>query len=138
MKKTFSLLAIAALVAAGASMTLAQDGNPVIVEKHGNTTTETEFKPAGTANLNIKMMDDFSIVKQNDPAIAPQLATNPSLVENQDFVQKHPALQAFLDKYPDARHQLATNPGNFMAPAPGSKWASHEAAGIPRDSKPAE
>jgi len=138
MKTTFYLFVITAMIATSASITLAQDGNPVIVEKHGNMTTETEFKPAGTANLNIKMLDDFSIVKQSDPAIAPQLATNPSLVENQDFVQKHPGLQAFLDKYPDARHQLETNPGNFMPPAPGSKWASHEAAGIPRDSKPAE
>ena len=33
MKKTFSLLLIAAMVAVGASVTLAQDGNPVVVEK---------------------------------------------------------------------------------------------------------
>jgi len=138
MKHTLSLFVVAAMIATGASISCAQDGNPVIVEKHGNTTTETEFKPAGTANLNIQMLNDFSSVKQSDPAIAPQLAANPSLVGNQDFVQKHPALQAFLDKYPDARQQLATNPGNFMPPAPGSKWASHEAAGIPRDIKPAE
>jgi hypothetical protein len=132
-KKTFYVFVVAAIVASFGSPALAQDTGQVIVEKHGNTTTETEFKPAGTTNLNIQMLKDFSSVKQNDPAVAPQLASNPSLVENQDFVQKHPTLQAFLDKYPDARHELATNPGNFMPPAPGSKWASHEASGIPRD-----
>lgn len=133
MRNTLYLFAIAAMVATCASLTLAQDTGPAIIEKHGNTTTETEFKAAGTTNLNIQMLKEFSSVKQSDPAIAPQLASNPSLVENQDFLQKHPGLQAFLEKYPDARHELETNPGNFMPPAPGSKWASHEAAGIPRE-----
>lgn len=133
MRKTHYVFVIAAIVAALASPTLAQDSGPVIVEKHGDTTTEPEFKPAGTTNLNIQMMKDFSSVKQNDPELAPQLGSNPSLVENQDFVQKHPALQAFLDKYPDARQELESNPGNFLPLAPGSKSASHEAAGIPRD-----
>jgi len=121
------------MVATFTSSAIAQDTGHVTIEKHGNMTTETEFKPAGTTNLNIQMLKDFSSVKQNDTAVAPQMAANPSLVENQDFLQKHPGLQAFLDKYPDARHELETNPGNFMSPQPGSKWASHEAAGIPRD-----
>src|ERR1700736_5800501 len=116
MKHPLFLFLVAAMIPVGTAIALAQDGNPVIVEKHGNTTTETEFKPAGTANLNLQMLNDFSRVKQSDPAIAPQLAANPSLVEDQAFVQKHAALQAFLEKYPDARQQLATNPGNFMPP----------------------
>ncbi len=133
MRNTLHLLAIVAIVATFASPTLAQDTGRVVVEKHGNTTTETEFKPAGTTNLNIQMLKDFASVKQTDPAVAPQLANNPSLVENQDFVQKHPSLQAFLEKYPDARHELETNPGNFMPLAPGSTSANHEFSGIPRD-----
>jgi hypothetical protein len=133
MRNTLYFLVIATIVAAFASQTLAQTTSSVIVEKDGDTTKETEFKPAGTTNLNIQMLKDFSSVKQKDPALARQLASKPSLVENQNFLQKHPSLQAFLDKYPDARNGLATNPGNFMPPAPGSKWASHEASGIPRD-----
>jgi hypothetical protein len=132
MRNTICLV-IAALVAGFASSALAQDASHVIVEKHGNMTTETEFQPAGTSNLNMQMLKDFSDVKQTDPAIAPKLASDPSLVENREFLHGHPALQAFLDKYPDARHQLEINPGNFVPPQPGSNWASHEAAGIPRD-----
>jgi len=133
MKNSFSLLVIAAIAATCASAAFAQDSGRVIVEKHGDTTTETEFKAAGTTNLNIQMVRDFSSVKENDPAVAPQLANNPSLVESQEFVQKHPSLQAFLDKYPDARQELEANPGNFMPLAPGAKSASHEASAIPRD-----
>ena len=35
---------------------------------------------------------------------------------------------AFLEKYPDARDEITSNPGNFVTPGPGSKWNSHEAA----------
>ena len=133
MKNTSYIFAIAAMVVTISSAALAQGTGSVIIEKKGNLTTETEFKPAGTSNLDMQMLKDFSGVKQTDPAVAPELAGNPSLVENQEFLQKHPALQAFVEKYPDARHELETNPGNFVPPQPGSKWASHEAAGIPRD-----
>ena len=133
MRNTVRMLVIAAIAATFASPTFAQDTGRIVVEKNGNTTTETEFKAAGTTNLNIQMLKDFSVVKQNDSAVAAQLASNPSLVQDQGFVQKHPDLQAFLDKYPDARHELEINPGNFMPLAPGSKSASHEASGIPRD-----
>ena len=133
MRDTYYILAIAAMVATVASPTFAQDTGRAIIEKHGNMTTETEFQPAGTSNLDIQMLKDFSSVKRSDPAVAPKLASDPSLVENQGFLQKHPTLQAFLEKYPDARHEMETNPGNFVQPQPGSKWASHEAAGIPRN-----
>jgi hypothetical protein len=93
-----------------------------------------EFQPASTAHdLNKQMLRDFGTVKAADPKIANQLAKNPALVENQAYVDKHPSLQAFLDKYPDARGDIVSSPGNFMTPVAGSKWNSHEAAGIPRD-----
>jgi hypothetical protein len=133
MKNSLSLFVIAAIAVACASTAFAQDTGRTIVEKHGDTTTETEFKAAGKTNLDIQMLKDFSSVKEDDPAVAPQLAKNPALVENQAFVQKHPSLQAFLDKYPDARAELKANPGNFMPLEPGAKSASHEASGIPRD-----
>ena len=132
MKNALELFVIGALVAAFASPVLAQVTGNTIIEHSGNTTRVTEFKSAGTHNLNIPMLNDFAKVKQNDPAVAPQLAKDPRLVENRDFLQKHPSLQAFLDKYPQAQHQIETNPGNFMPPVAGSTWSTHEAAGIPR------
>jgi len=97
-------------------------------------TTEIEFQPAATANdLNVQMLRDFGTVKQNDPKVATDIARNPEVVKNGDYVAKHPALQAFVEKYPAARDEIAENPGNFVTPVAGSKWNSHEAAGIPRD-----
>jgi hypothetical protein len=98
------------------------------------TTTDIEFEPASTANdLNTQMLRDFQNVKQDDPRVGPEIARNPKVVENASFVGKHPALQAFLEKYPNARDEIVDSPGNFVTPVNGSKWNSHEAAGIPRD-----
>jgi hypothetical protein len=133
MKNALELFVIGAIVMAFASSALAQVTGNTVVEHLGNTTKVTEFKSAGTNNLDITMLKDFASVKQSDPAVAPQLAKDPRLVENRDFLQKHPSLQAFLEKYPDARNKIETNPGNFMPPVAGSTWATHEAAGIPRD-----
>ena len=97
-------------------------------------TTEIDFLPASTANdLNVQMLRDFGNVKQSDPKVATDIARNPEVVANSGYVSKHPSLHAFLEKYPDARNEIVSNPGNFVTPVAGSKWNSHEAAGIPRD-----
>jgi hypothetical protein len=97
-------------------------------------TTELEFQPASTANdINVQMLRDFTAVKNSDPSVGTEIAKNPALVQDAGFVGKHPSLQAFLEKYPDARQEIVSSPGNFVLPVAGSKWNSHEAAGIPRD-----
>ena len=97
-------------------------------------TTDIEFQPASTAHdLNKQMLRDFENVKADDRTVATDIARNPNVVANASFVAKHPALQAFLDKYPNARNEIVDSPGNFVTPVNGSKWNSHEAAGIPRD-----
>lgn len=45
---------------------------------------------------------------------ADQLRRNPSLVNNQQFVQNHPALQSYLQDHPAVREQLTQNPDAFM------------------------
>ena len=136
MKRLLSMFAAAAMTAAMAIPAMAQDStatvvtNPTVVEKHGNVTTEIEFQPAGTKDLNLEMLRAFSQVKQDDPKVASALAKKPELVENDGFVAKHPTLQAYLQKYPQARQQIEDSPGNFLTPVNGSKWATHTAAGI--------
>ena len=79
------------------------------------------------------MLRDFKSVKDGDPKIAADVARDPEVVQNSNYVGKHPALLAFLDKYPNARGEIVANPGNFVTPVAGSKWNSHEAAGLPRE-----
>jgi hypothetical protein len=130
MRRILSLFAAATIAAAFAMPALAQEAGKTIVEKHGNVTTEIQFEPAGTRDLNLEMLRSFSQVKQDDPKLATELARRPELVENDGFVAKHAALQAFLEKYPQARQQIEDSPGNFLTPVNGSRWATHTAAGI--------
>ena len=48
------------------------------------------------------------------PEIAEQLRKNPSLVDNKEFVQGHPALQEFLASHPGVREEYKENPNAFM------------------------
>jgi hypothetical protein len=45
---------------------------------------------------------------------AEQLRKNPSLVDNEEFVRNHPALQAYLHDHPELRAQLKQDPNAFM------------------------
>jgi hypothetical protein len=46
--------------------------------------------------------------------IAEQVRKDPSLLDNQDFVRDHPALQAYLQDNPGVRDQLRQDPNAFM------------------------
>jgi GrpB-like predicted nucleotidyltransferase (UPF0157 family) len=56
-------------------------------------------------------MDRFM---DSHPEIAEQLRKDPSLVNNKDFVQGHPALQEFLANHPELREEYKENPNAFM------------------------
>jgi len=48
------------------------------------------------------------------PEIAEQLRKNPTLADNKEFLQNHPALQQFLQEHPGVQQQLAQDPRIFM------------------------
>src|SRR6267154_731550 len=48
------------------------------------------------------------------PEVAEQLRKDPSLVNNQEFVERHGDLQQFLQQHPEVREELSQNPNGFM------------------------
>jgi hypothetical protein len=46
--------------------------------------------------------------------IGEQLRKDPSLVNNREFVEKHPALQTYLQEHPGVREEIKENPNAFM------------------------
>src|ERR1700747_1271692 len=46
--------------------------------------------------------------------IAEPVRKNPSLVNNQQFVQSHPALQTYLQQHPNVSAEIKENPNAFM------------------------
>jgi hypothetical protein len=88
--------------------------------QRGNTTIVFE---RSNADLNLDQLNAFSQIVSSDPGMVSKLAKNPSLVNDQSFVSKHPALQQYLDKYPNAREDIVANPGNYLTPTNGSSWS---------------
>jgi hypothetical protein len=48
------------------------------------------------------------------PEIAEQLRKNPSLVNNREFVENHPALQEYLQSHPEVREEFKEKPNAFI------------------------
>jgi hypothetical protein len=46
--------------------------------------------------------------------IAEQVRKNPSLANNQEFVENHPALKSYLQQHPGVRTEINQNPNTFM------------------------
>ncbi|HXW83539.1 MAG TPA: hypothetical protein VEJ86_03980 [Candidatus Binataceae bacterium] len=76
----------------------------------------------GNADLHLQELRDFSQIAQANPEMASAIARKPSRVSDANFVAKYPALQQFLNQYPDAREQIASNPGDFVTPVNGSSF----------------
>jgi hypothetical protein len=122
-------LSIVAVVALSCFPALAQDtpsSKVTGVIQNGNKTIVFENNSEG---LNLDQIGAFAQVKTSDPALADKLAKNPKLVNDEGFVNQHPALQQYLAKYPSAREDIAINPGNYLTPVNGSSW-SHAAPGL--------
>ena len=48
------------------------------------------------------------------PQIAKRLAKDPTLIDNQQFVENHPGLQKYLHDHPNACHEFKSHPYKFM------------------------
>ncbi len=128
MKRLAEALGAISFVALISLPAFAQSSSPQVMGtvQRGNTTIVFE---RSNEDLNLDQLNAFSQVTSSDPALASKLARNPKLVNNEAFVTKHPALQQFLEKYPNARDDIAVNPGNYLTPVSGSSW-SHAPSGM--------
>src|ERR1700721_2963952 len=80
--------------------------------------------PVQPQNQNTQSAHDSDITRQelalfdqfldSHREIAEQVRQNPSLVNNDQFVKNHPALQTFMQQHPSVREELKENPKAFM------------------------
>jgi phage-related protein len=56
----------------------------------------------------------FDNFLDSHPEVAEQLRKDPSLVNNEEFVENHPALQQYLQQHPEVREEIRQNPNGFM------------------------
>jgi phage-related protein len=65
-------------------------------------------------DANRRELANFDAFLDKHPEIVEQLRKNPTLADNREFLQNHPALQQFLQDHPGVRQQLAQDPQVFM------------------------
>src|SRR5580704_5949749 len=58
--------------------------------------------------------EQFDRFMDSHREIAEQLRKDPSLVNNKEFVEKHPALQTYLQEHPGIRGELRESPSAFL------------------------
>jgi hypothetical protein len=65
-------------------------------------------------DANRRELANFDRFLDNHREIAEQLRKDPSLVDNQKFLNDHPVLQSYLKDHPGVRQELRENPNAFM------------------------
>jgi len=81
-----------------------------------------------TTRGELARMDQFM---DSHPEISEQLRRDPSLINNKEFVDKHPALQEFLQQHSGIREEFRENPQAFMRAE--NRFDRHEDRGNFRD-----
>jgi hypothetical protein len=75
------------------------------------TATQTQDRDDNVTRRQLAGFDNFL---DSHPQVAEDLRKDPSQVNNQEFVEKHPALQQYLQQHPEVREEVSQNPNGFM------------------------
>jgi len=73
--------------------------------------TQTQDRDDNVTRRQLASFDNFL---DSHPQVAEDLRKDPSQVNNEEFVEKHPALQEYLQQHPEVREELSQNPNRFM------------------------
>jgi hypothetical protein len=68
----------------------------------------------GDHDTNRRELANFSQFLDNHRETAERLRRDPSLVDNQQFLKDHPALQSYLQDHPAVRQEIKENPDAFL------------------------
>jgi len=96
-----SLLALAMLFSTGA----------IVSAQTVPTSMPPQYQDNDTTRQQVAAMDSFL---DSHPEIAEQLRQDPSLINNRQWVENHPALQEYLQQHPGIREEFSENPNAFM------------------------
>jgi len=128
-RKSFAIVSILTTLAFAPAV-MAQEQNPGANEpsatspelgrvEQGNKTIV--FAAADNSDLEVNRLRTWGDFAASHPNIAKALAYNPSLMNSDGYLAKHPDLEAFFQAHPDVEKSMAANPGNYNAipPRPG-------------------
>jgi hypothetical protein len=68
----------------------------------------------GTSNTTKRDVQEFDSFLDQHPQVAQDLRTDPSKVDDTNYLNEHKDLQRWLEKHPQVRHEITENPSAFM------------------------
>ena len=78
-------------------------------------------------------LSNFSEFLEGHNNIAGELSKNPSLANNKEYLENHPALRDYLEAHPQVHHELSENPQTFLQST--QQFNTHSTAKV-SESKP--
>lgn len=76
--------------------------------------SQSTTQPDQDSALTRQQLVDFDQFLDQHPEVSHDIRNNPSLVNNEEFVENHPSLQQFLQRHPEVREDLNQNPNAIM------------------------
>jgi phage-related protein len=89
-------------------------GTPAVLHASPAQYQNQNTQPAHDSDITRQELAQFDQFLDSHREIAEQVRQNPSLVNNDEFVKGHPALQTFMQQHPAVREELKENPNAFM------------------------
>lgn len=71
-------------------------------------------RPAQDNDITRRELGNFDRFLDEHPNVAKELNNNPSVINDQGWLSKHPQLQTFLKNHPGVREEMKENPARFM------------------------
>jgi GrpB-like predicted nucleotidyltransferase (UPF0157 family) len=76
--------------------------------------SQTMSPQASDNDVTHRQLADFDRFLDNHAELASQLRKDPSLINNEEFVENHADLQQYLQQHPEIRQELSQNPNSIM------------------------
>jgi hypothetical protein len=89
-------------------------GSPAISHAAPAQNAAKQNRPADDGDTTRQELARFDQFLDAHREIGEQVRRDPSLVDKDEFVKNHPALQTFLQEHPGVREELKENPNAFM------------------------
>jgi hypothetical protein len=139
MKRIASMLIGALFVGVGLGIALAQEGAPPPAPPAPPPAAAAPAAPAAAAPAPAATEEHtdevaaFHRMIRTHHRMWKRLKQNPNLVSDDAFVGKYPDLQAYLQKYPDAKEHFLASPGLYlkMSEAKAMQREQTRAPGVP-------
>ncbi|MBZ5663377.1 MAG: hypothetical protein LAO30_02125 [Acidobacteriia bacterium] len=88
--------------------------NPNAFMRQENRYDRAEDRREGDRDITRRELASMDRFLDSHPEVAEQIRKDPSLVNNRQFVENHPALQEYLQNHPGVREEVKENPNAFM------------------------